>query len=55
MSLFDWLRAKKPGLDAAQQRRLEQLSKPAALGDNPLRTQRWVVVDLETSGLNLNP
>ena len=54
MSLFDWLRAKKPGLDAAQQRRLVQLSKPAALGDNPLRTQRWVVVDLETSGLNLN-
>ncbi len=24
------------------------------MGDNPLRTQRWVVVDLETSGLNLN-
>ncbi|MCK6188896.1 3'-5' exonuclease [Pseudomonas sp. EYE_354] len=54
MSLFGWLRTAKPGLDAAQQRRLEQLIKPAALGDNTLRSQRWVVVDLETSGLNLN-
>ena len=54
MSLFGWLRAAKPGLDAAQQRRLEQLPKPAPLGDVPLRHQRWVVVDLETSGLNLN-
>ncbi|AHC38283.1 MULTISPECIES: PolC-type DNA polymerase III [unclassified Pseudomonas] len=54
MSLFGWLRAAKPGLDAAQQRRLEQLPKPAPLGDVSLRQQRWVVVDLETSGLNLN-
>jgi len=54
VSLFGWLRAAKPGLDAAQQRRLEQLPKPAPLGDVSLRQQRWVVVDLETSGLNLN-
>ncbi|KTC49454.1 DNA polymerase III subunit epsilon [Pseudomonas fluorescens ABAC62] len=54
MSLFNWLRTKKPGLDAAQQQRLEQLPKPLALGSNTLRAQRWVVVDLETSGLNLN-
>ncbi|KRP65606.1 PolC-type DNA polymerase III [Pseudomonas orientalis] len=54
MSLFSWLRAKKPGLDAAQQQRLGQLRAPAPLGNEPLRSQRWVVVDLETSGLHLN-
>ncbi|RFD26135.1 DNA polymerase III subunit epsilon [Pseudomonas sp. GL93] len=54
MSLFGWLRAKKPGLSTAQQQRLEQLPKPAELGNGPLRSQRWVVVDLETSGLNLH-
>jgi DNA polymerase-3 subunit epsilon len=52
--LFSWLRTKKPGLDAGQQQRLAQLPKPAVLGDGPLHNQRWVVVDLETSGLNLN-
>ncbi|XMB49396.1 3'-5' exonuclease [Pseudomonas fluorescens] len=54
MSLFGWLRAKKPGLSTAQQQRLEQLPKLAELGNGPLRSQRWVVVDLETSGLNLH-
>ncbi|MGO0703431.1 hypothetical protein ALP29_03626 [Pseudomonas syringae pv. avii] len=54
MSLFGWLRAKKPGLNPAQQQRLEQLPKPTELGNGPLRSQRWVVVDLETSGLNLH-
>ncbi|MCR4538812.1 3'-5' exonuclease [Pseudomonas sp. 18.1.10] len=54
MSLFSWLRAKKPGLDTTQQQRLAQLCKPVALGDQSLRSQRWVVLDLETSGLNLN-
>ncbi|MGY2138766.1 3'-5' exonuclease [Pseudomonas reactans] len=54
MSLFNWRRKKKPGLDSAQQQRLTQLRKPKPLGDDALRSQRWVVVDLETSGLNLN-
>ncbi len=54
MSLFGWLRKKKPGLSAVQQQRLAQLPKPRVLGDDSLRSQRWVVVDLETSGLNLN-
>ena len=54
MSWFGWLRAAKPRLDATQQQRLAQLSKPAILGGDPLRSQRWVVVDLETTGLNLN-
>ena len=53
MSLFSWLRTKKPGLDTPQQQRLAHLPKPATLGDGSLRSQRWVVVDLETSGLNL--
>jgi len=54
VSLFAWLRAAKPQLDATQQRRLAQLPKPAPLSEDALRSQRWVVVDLETSGLNLN-
>ena len=54
MSWFGWLRAAKPRLDATQQQRLAQLPKPRVLGDDSLRSQRWVVVDLETSGLNLN-
>ena len=54
MSLFSWLRTKKPGLDATQQLRLAQLPTPVGLGTGSLRSQRWVVVDLETSGLNLN-
>ena len=54
MSLFNWLRKKKPGLDSAQQQRLAQLRSPTPLGNTTLRNQRCVVVDLETSGLNLN-
>ncbi|TFY90034.1 3'-5' exonuclease [Pseudomonas kairouanensis] len=54
MSLFGWLRGKKPSLDPHQQQRLAQLAPPAPLGNGSLRNQRWVVVDLETSGLNLN-
>ncbi|UOP12595.1 3'-5' exonuclease [Pseudomonas palleroniana] len=54
MNWLGWLRPKKPGLDTAQQQRLDQLPKAVELGDGPLRSQRWVVVDLETSGLNLN-
>nr|WP_217908584.1 3'-5' exonuclease [Pseudomonas simiae] len=48
------MRKKKPGLDSAQQQRLAQLRSPTPLGNTTLRNQRWVVVDLETSGLNLN-
>jgi DNA polymerase-3 subunit epsilon len=54
VSWFGWLRAAKPRLDATQQQRLAQLRKPTALGGGLLRSQRWVVVDLETTGLNLN-
>ena len=54
MSLFSWLRPVRPGLNAQQQARLQQLAAPKALGEHSLREQRWVVLDLETSGLNLN-
>ena len=55
MSLFSWLLARKtPSLTPAQQQRLAQLTAPAELSEHTLRAQRWVVVDLETSGLNLN-
>ncbi len=54
MNLLGWLRQTKPGLDVAQQQQLARLPKPAVLGDGTLRDQRWVVVDLETSGLNLH-
>lgn len=55
MSLLSWLLPrKKPLLSLEQQQRLLQLPSATALSNVPLRSQRWVVVDLETSGLNLN-
>ena len=56
MNLFHWLRprSKKTPLDEDQQQRLAALPAFAALGEHPLRQQRWVVLDLETSGLNMN-
>ena len=54
MKLFSWLRANGPTLDAATQQRLEQLPAAKPLNECSLRAQRWIVVDLETSGLNLN-
>ncbi|WP_223589848.1 PolC-type DNA polymerase III [Pseudomonas sp. A-R-19] len=54
MSLFSWLRPPAPTLPAHLQHRLERLPTAAALGECSLREQRWVVLDLETTGLNLN-
>ena len=54
MSLFSWLRPAGPTLSAEQQRQLDQLPDAPTLRDCSLREQRWVVVDLETTGLNLN-
>ena len=55
MSLFSWLLPRKtPVLSLEQQQRLLQLPASPGLRDTSLRHQRWVVVDLETSGLNLN-
>ncbi|PIO91404.1 DNA polymerase III subunit epsilon [Pseudomonas syringae] len=56
MNLFEWLkpRPKKTPLHAHQLERLERLPVCANLSDTSLREQRWVVLDLETSGLNMN-
>ncbi|HDS1736406.1 MULTISPECIES: 3'-5' exonuclease [Pseudomonas] len=54
MNLFAWLRSPSPALAEPLRLRLAQLPKPAALSVQSLREQRWVVLDLETSGLNLN-
>ncbi|MFW9267097.1 PolC-type DNA polymerase III [Pseudomonas sp. NR3] len=54
MSLFSWLRPVQPTLSQDLQQRLEALPAAAQLNECSLREQRWVVVDLETTGLNLN-
>jgi DNA polymerase-3 subunit epsilon len=56
MNLFDWLRpkAKTTPLNSEQERRLGQLQPFTPLGEHSLRQQRWVVVDLETTGLNMS-
>ncbi|NWC00598.1 3'-5' exonuclease [Pseudomonas gingeri] len=54
MKLFSWLKTREPTLDAATLERLRQLPAAKPLGECSLREQRWIVVDLETSGLNLN-
>jgi len=54
MNLFSWLRPASLALPADLQRRLERLPAAAALSECSLREQRWVVLDLETTGLNLN-
>ena len=56
MNLFDWLkpRPRTAPLDNQQVQRLNALPSCAKLSDKPLRQQRWVVLDLETSGLNMN-
>ncbi|NMY70497.1 3'-5' exonuclease [Pseudomonas sp. WS 5414] len=54
MSLFAWFRPAASVLTAQQQQRRDRLPAFTELGECGLREQRWVVVDLETTGLNLN-
>ena len=54
MSLFSWLRPASPLLSADLQQRLAKLPAISELKEYSLREQRWVVLDLETTGLNLN-
>ncbi|MCF4995824.1 3'-5' exonuclease [Pseudomonas syringae] len=54
MSLFSWLRPASVELPEALRQRLAQLPVAGALSECSLREQRWVVLDLETTGLNLN-
>lgn len=53
MNLFAWLRPSPPVLDDTLRQRLGRLPSPPPLSVKSLREQRWVVLDLETSGLNL--
>ena len=56
MNLFEWLRPRppKPTLEHRDKQRLANLAPLAALSEDSLRKQRWVVFDLETSGLNMS-
>lgn len=54
MSLFSWLRPASPPVSAQVQQRLTQLPVVTELSECSLREQRWVVLDLETTGLNLH-
>ncbi|EKT4466325.1 3'-5' exonuclease [Pseudomonas putida] len=54
MNLLTWLRPALPELDNTLRQRLARLPKAPTLGVSSLREQRWVVLDLETSGLNVN-
>ncbi|MFQ6573667.1 3'-5' exonuclease [Pseudomonas sp. UM16] len=50
MSLFAWLRPRQIEDHIRQQ--AMHITPAAALSEDTLRSQRWVVLDLETSGLN---
>jgi DNA polymerase-3 subunit epsilon len=52
--LLSWLRRSAPSLSTEQQARVLALPAPAPLAEQSLRRQRWVVVDTETTGLDLN-
>ena len=52
MKLFGWLQRGEPRLNTDQARRLAALPAPAMPDARPLQQQRFVVLDLETSGLN---
>ncbi|WPP00317.1 3'-5' exonuclease [Pseudomonas sp. HR96] len=53
MSLLDWWRKPAVPLDESLQQRLAALPPPAPPAACNLRGQRWVVVDVETTGLDL--
>ena len=54
MNLFPWRRPRPTPLAFELQQRLQGLPGPQPLAGCSLREQRWVVLYLETSGLNLN-
>ena len=52
MSMF-WFNSRGPKLPPEQQQRIDELPLPLAPQTVPLRQQRLVVLDLETTGLHL--
>ena len=53
MSKFTWFTGRGPALTQQQLQRREALSAPALFDERPLHQQRFVVLDLETTGLNM--
>lgn len=53
MSKFTWFTGRGPALTQQQLQRRDALSAPAAFDERPLHQQRFVVLDLETTGLNM--
>ena len=53
MKLFRWLSRRALHLSAAQLQQRNALAAPRPPDQRPLDQQRWVVLDLETSGLDL--
>ena len=52
MSMF-WFNPRGPKLSLEQQQRVAELQRPSPPKAVPLREQRLVVLDLETTGLHL--
>ena len=53
MNVFPWFTRRTP-LPPEFAARRDRLPDPQPLDDRPLREQRFVVLDLETSGLNMS-
>lgn len=53
MSTFTWFSSRGPALTHLQLERRDKLAKPCALDERPLQQQRIVILDLETSGLDM--